>query len=275
MKRFKIALGLILILAVAGLVYASINLDFYGIGESSDLADHPLRYTLEPKGGMLQAKSRIANLRLWAGLSYAFTDTDVRFLAPPTTPGLPDYHSQSQVGGLTPSLTWDTRDNIFTPTRGTYLEGTTGLFSRALGGDYEFQRVRLMALQYAPLGPRLYLGLRGEGAASFGNEPFYLRPYINMRGVPVMRYQGEEVAQLEAELRWQFWKRISLVGFAGSGVAWNDLENFDNTQKTLAGGAGFRYEIARKYGIHMGLDVAFGPDNPAVYVQVGSAWSRP
>jgi len=25
----------------------------------------------------------------------------------------------------------------------------------------------------------------------------------------------------------------------------------------------------------MGLDVAFGPDNYAVYVQVGSAWARP
>jgi hypothetical protein len=38
---------------------------------------------------------------------------------------------------------------------------------------------------------------------------------------------------------------------------------------------GLRYEIARKYGIHLGLDVAFGPDNTAVYVQVGSAWARP
>jgi len=25
----------------------------------------------------------------------------------------------------------------------------------------------------------------------------------------------------------------------------------------------------------MGLDIAFGPDNTAVYVQVGSAWARP
>jgi hypothetical protein len=33
--------------------------------------------------------------------------------------------------------------------------------------------------------------------------------------------------------------------------------------------------VARKYGIQMGLDVAFGPDNTAVYVQVGSAWARP
>ena len=36
---------------LVGVVYASVNLDFYGIGESSILADNPLRYNLEPKGG--------------------------------------------------------------------------------------------------------------------------------------------------------------------------------------------------------------------------------
>lgn len=43
----------------------------------------------------------------------------------------------------------------------------------------------------------------------------------------------------------------------------------------MTGGVGFRYELARKYGIHGGLDLAVGPDNTAVYVQVGSAWARP
>jgi hypothetical protein len=38
---------------------------------------------------------------------------------------------------------------------------------------------------------------------------------------------------------------------------------------------GFRYEVARRHGIHVGLDVAFGPDDPAIHVQVGSAWVQP
>jgi hemolysin activation/secretion protein len=91
----------------------------------------------------------------------------------------------------------------------------------------------------------------------------------------MMRYQGDEVAQMEAELRWQFWKRFSVVGFVGGGAAWNDFEKFDNSQAIVTGGTGFRYEIARQYGIHMGVDLAFGPDNTAIYVQVGSAWARP
>jgi hypothetical protein len=41
-----------------------------------------------------------------------------------------------------------------------------------------------------------------------------------------------------------------------------------------AGGTGFRYELARKYGLHMGVDLAFGPDDPIIYVQFSSAWMR-
>src|SRR5262245_65173214 len=50
---------------------------------AADLSDHPLRYNLEPKGGMLQGKYRLGGSRFWAGLSYAFASTQVTFDAPP------------------------------------------------------------------------------------------------------------------------------------------------------------------------------------------------
>jgi outer membrane protein assembly factor BamA len=260
---------------LAALIYCSVNLDFHGLGHNDLLSEHPLRYTLEPKGGFTQGKYRLGISKIWVGLSYAFVATDVRFEAPDGTPGLPDTNQRSTVGGLTPSLTYDTRDNIFTTGRGTYVELTAGLFSGALGGDDEFQRARLIAMQFFPFGSRWFLGMRGETAASFGDEPFYLRPFLNLRGVPIMRYQGEEMAQLEVEARWQFWKRFSLVGFLGGGGVWNDFEQFGESLAIVAGGGGFRYEIAREYGIHMGADIAFSEDNNAVYIQVGSAWARP
>ncbi|HXI54387.1 MAG TPA: BamA/TamA family outer membrane protein [Candidatus Saccharimonadales bacterium] len=260
---------------LAGVVYASVNLDFHGIGAGGNLEDHPLHYNLEPKGGTLQGKYRMGDSRFWVGLNYAYAATHVTFDAPAGTPGLPDFRRDSKVGGFSPSLTFDSRDNIFTPARGTYVEASAGLFSQALGGDDEFQRARLIGMQFIPLHPKLSLGFRAEGAATFGDAPFYLRPFISLRGAPIMRYQGEQTAQIETELRWQFWRRFSVVGFVGGGAAWNDLERFHNTQTVATGGTGFRYEIARKYGIHMGLDVAFGPDNTAVYIQVGSAWARP
>jgi outer membrane protein assembly factor BamA len=260
---------------LVGLIYASANLDFYGIGDNPTLGNTPLRYNLEPKGGMLRTKYRFGDSRFWVGLNYAFSATEVSFDEPPGTPGVPAFQHQSNVGGFTPSLTFDTRDNFFTPNRGTYLEASGGFFCPALGGDENFQRADLIAMQFVPLSSRLFFGVRAEAAGSFGDEPFYLRPYIHLRGAPTLRYQGDEVAEIETELRWQFWKRFSAVGFVGGGAAWNNLEHFDSTQTVVTGGVGFRYELAKAYGIHAGLDLAFAPDNTAVYIQIGSAWARP
>jgi hypothetical protein len=260
---------------LAGFVHASVNLDFHGIGEDDLLDDHPIGYGLEPTGGLLQGKVRIGESRVWGGLGYAFSSTQVTFDAPAGTPGLPDFEKDSDVGGMTPSLTYDTRDNIFTPTRGTYVEGSMGFFSAAFGGDDEFQRGRIIAMQFAPLSDVLFLGVRGEAAASFGDAPFYLEPFISLRGAPVLRFQGETIAQVEAELRWQFWERVSAVGFAGTGSTWNDFEHVEDERSIFTGGGGLRYEIARKYGVHAGIDIAVGPDTTAVYIQIGSAWARP
>jgi hypothetical protein len=256
----------------------SVNLDFYGIGEDPILADHPLRYSIKPTGGLLEARYRIRKSPVWAGMRYSYAQTGVTFEAPDGTPGLPDFNRTTKVGGLTPSLTLEKRNNFFTPTRGTYLETTLGLYSPALGADETFQRFQFVGMQYVPLRRALFLGVRGQVSTSSTNTPFYMRPYIYQRGVPAMRYMGTVVTQIEGELRWQFWKRFSLVGFGGKGANWVEAERFESFFENLntvgAGGAGFRYEIARKYGLHVGADVATGPDGAAWYIQFGSAWLR-
>lgn len=67
---------------LAGVVYSSINLDYYGLGEDSRLADAPLGYNLEPKGGMLQGKYRVGRSRWW-GESATHTQPLPSRLIPP------------------------------------------------------------------------------------------------------------------------------------------------------------------------------------------------
>jgi hypothetical protein len=260
---------------LVGAIYASVNLDFHGIGKDSVLQNDPLRYNLNPAGGAGLVKYRFGESRFWGGLGYAFASTKVSFDAPASTPHLPDYDHRSNIGALLTLATWDTRDNFFTPLRGTFLEASFQLAGQALGGDQNFERLSVTAIQYLPLPFRFYFGVRADAGSSFGDAPFYMNPSIGLRGVPVMRYQGEQVAELEAELRWQFWGRFSVLGFVGGGDAWNHFEHADDTQGVIAGGGGFRYELARKYGIHLGADVAFSRDTTAFYIQVGSAWMRP
>ena len=260
---------------LVGVVHASVNLDFYGIGQDKVLNKNPRSYNLEPVAGLARAKYRIGGSKFWAGLAYALATTDVSFDTAGPVPGLPDMQKVSRVGGMAPSISYDSRDSMFTPLKGTFVELTAGFFSPTFGGDDEFQRHSLTAMQFIPLHDDIWLGLRGDATVTSGDVPFYMRPFIFLRGAPIMRYQGEDVAQAEAEVRWQCWKRFSVVGFAGYGAAWSDLDRVDNKRTVMTGGTGFRYEIARAYGLHMGVDLAFGPDVTALYIQFGSAWMRP
>jgi hypothetical protein len=261
---------------VAALLDAKLNLDFYGIGKDETLEHDPLRYTLEPLGGGVRGRVRLgASSRLWVGMSYALADTHITFDDASLAAALLDPPEDSRVGGLTPSIAFDSRDNLFTPTRGTYFEGSTGVFDEALGGDTSFQRVALAWIAYHPLSPRVFFGVRSGLTFSFSDPPFYMLPYISLRGAPVLRYQGEQVAEVETEVRWQCFKRWSVVGFVGTGAAWNGFQDTDDVKSIITGGTGFRYELARKYGLHVGADVAWGPDDSAIYIQFGSAWARP
>lgn len=260
---------------MVGLVDAAVNLDYYGFGDSSSLEDNPLRYGLDPFGGILQAKYRLGDTRAWAGMSYTLATTEIGFEAPAATPGLPDFAVDSDVAGLSPLFSYDSRDNFMTPKSGSYLESSISFYDEALGSDADFQRAGIDAMHFFPLHPRLTLGARLGAKFSYGDAPFYMRPFISLRGVEAMRYQGEHATEFEAELRWQFYERISLVGFGGVGETWTSLAVAEDVTRVAAGGAGLRYELARRQGLHVGADLAYGPDGTTIYIVFGSAWLRP
>ena len=160
---------------LAGFVYAPVNLDFYGIGDGF-LRENPLSYSLTPTGGLLKAKYRLGEKsQWWAGLGYSFFSTEVKFNLPASVPpGIAPAGGEFRTGGLTPSVSFDSRDNFFTPTSGIFAEASLSAFSKALGSDTEFQKAAFVAIGYVPLAPKLTLGLRSDVSASFGEAPFYL-----------------------------------------------------------------------------------------------------
>jgi hypothetical protein len=83
------------------------------------------------------------------------------------------------------------------------------------------------------------------------------------------------MASAEVEARWQLRGRWSVVGAAGFGTARTDNDFFSSSSDVWSGAVGFRYELARKFGMHAGLDVGVSEGTTAVYIQVGNAWFRP
>ena len=260
----------------AGLADMDVNLDFFGLGGDRRPGDGGIGYAIAARGGVAGASYRFGETPFWAGVRYTLASTRVALGAPGSgLPGVAASDFDLDLGGLTPSFTLDMRDNFFTPTRGWYVDLSFPTFRESLGGSRDFEKADLTAMHYRPLGKTLYLSARGTAKTSSDGTPFYLRPYVSLRGVQALRYQGEEAAEFELELRWQLHSRFSLVGFGGAGFARGGTIAGDREKSVGAGGVGFRYLLARKHGLHVGLDVAQGPDKPVFYVVFGNAWLRP
>jgi outer membrane translocation and assembly module TamA len=180
-----------------------------------------------------------------------------------------------KVSGPTAILEFDSRDNIFTPTRGIYAESSWLASRKALGASEDFDRFQQIAMGWQPLARSVTLGARANYAWSSDGTPFFLRPFVILRGVPAVRFQGDQMTSAEVEARWQFSGRWSLVGFGGAGATRTTRDTFSSKQSVSAAGFGFRYELARKFGMHVGVDLARSSGANAVYLQVGSAWFRP
>jgi hemolysin activation/secretion protein len=116
------------------------------------------------------------------------------------------------------------------------------------------------------------LGLRADAEVIKGDAPFYSYPFVDMRGIKAMQYQGEKTLLGEVELRWAFTPRWSVVGFGGAGKAYNSGQK-GNSDIVYSKGFGIRYLIASKLGLQTGIDIAKGPDDTAIYIQFGSSWS--
>lgn len=266
-----------------GLGYGDFNLDYYSIGD----IQLPVPFALKTEALFVSntAKFRIGDLPLYLGPSQTYIDAQLspRGLAswfpPETPPELIDHLTELLTEDVTTSgigfeLEFDLRDNIFTPTEGFVYTLEFMTHRDEIGSDLEYDNWEFEGLNYFRFADQWRGGLR-LGAETVDSDevlPPFAMPGLDMRGIPAARYQAENIALIEGELTWQFNPRWSALGFVGAGWADNSGSDLFSSSSRVSRGAGFRYNIARQYGLHVGLDVARGPEDTVWYIQVGSAW---
>lgn len=260
-------------LAAAGV--GELHLDFYGLGDASDSLDDPISYELDVSLGMVQGNWKPKAKSPWSlGLRYVYSKVEPKLEDQAQFPGLVD-QIDIEISAPAFILEYDSRDNLFTPTRGIYAESLYMLSRESLGASQDFERFQQVLMGWIPLGKDWTLGMRGDYQWASDGTPFFLRPYIKLRGVAAMRYQGDEMASAEVEARWQFHGRWSLVGATGYGSAHTERDLYSATRDVWSGAVGFRYQLARLFGMHAGVDVGVSDGETAIYLQVGNAWFRP
>jgi hypothetical protein len=254
------------------LVRTTANLEFYGSGLF--LGDEPVNLNLDAWVLFQQLKGRLGETKFFLGGKYLLFDTDNTFEVPVDLPEFSGQEFHSTLSEASILLNYDSRNNVFTPTKGFFLQ-TSGTYSDTwFGGDGLYGRLIFDAIGYFPVSERVFVGTRFLNNYTLGDVPFYARPTIRLRGVPLVKYQDRNTMEFETEVDVNVTKRWSVLGFTGMGNAYSSLSDFKDGKSVRNLGAGFRYLLIRKFGARFGMDFAFSQDDFAFYFVFGTSWFR-
>ena len=178
------------------------------------------------------------------------------------------------------AFSYDSRDYVYYPTAGWSLSIRPMYFATWLGGNNNYTSISYDVKHYRNFGEKHVLAMRFAGGFSVGDVPFDGYQSYGMRGTlrgyQAGKYRGKHMAGIQAEYRWQFYKRLGLVGFAGVGTIWgqSDQEK-DVFEKDLlpSVGTGLRFQLSPERKINLRMDYAWGVnDNEGFYLGIMEAF---
>ena len=170
---------------------------------------------------------------------------------------------------------WDTRNNYFYTTSGTYIRGAWMFFEPTIGSDYRFSRISMDMRRFVSIDWRHALAFRLYTQAVEGDAPFQLFPQVGgnalLRGYPEGRYRDQLMAVLQAEYRLYVWGPISFTLFAAAGDLQRRFSDLGSDRLILSGGPGLRLLINEE-GLNFRVDYGIGRDGGAFYFTLGEAF---
>jgi len=247
---------------------------FWGIGphtadsDSTELVKAMVR---------LQAKGQVSlSHHLKAGLVYAYDREVIRdaHLNPLLNRGAGA--GTVTAAGLGVTATWDSRDNIFYPSEGSFHQIEHTVFAAALGGDVAVQRTIVDLRGYFDIGGGHIIALQGMGTMIGGSAPYFLLAPLGgemvMRGYYTGRYRDKILLAGQVEYRKIFFWRIGGAIFAGGGDVAPDFAAFHLRDLKPTYGAGVRYLLDTKEKVTLRIDYGRGRGTDGIYLAIKEAF---
>ena len=241
---------------------------FQFLPEIGDIGNDFIEYTTDGKFFMAGFQRRIYK-QIYGGLNYVFIEVDTEF-------EIPGFARQEQFHQLMFKFSRDRRSNVYYPVSGSIANVTWKTTPEWMGNETHTDKLDLDYNHYwSTNGEQDVIaarGLVGIGISDLVFEQQYIVGGEDLRGYTQGEYRGDNLVAVQGEYRWNLWKRMGLVGFAGVASTWTS--GVDNAEALFLPsiGAGYRFTAIKKNHFNVGIDAAVGKGDWGVYFRIGEAF---
>jgi outer membrane protein insertion porin family len=215
-------------------------------------------YNLLSQGGDIRLGKRFDEA--WKGyLTYKLESDEYTELAPELQSTYAE--GRSDTSSITPSLVYDTRDNIFDATTGMNHRLSVEIAGGPLGGDNNYMKYLAETSYYIPLIWKLVLALHGEAGYAYGYD-YGVTGFTDVPPAKRFRAGGTDTVRgygegafgpplggrmrlvSNVELHYPIIGPLKGVAFFDAGNAWDKLDDFESYPSLNKGvGLGIRLTI--------------------------------
>lgn len=249
---------------------------FFGVG--NDTPDSAEEDFTRRRGYLELTALKKIRPRLYAGLYYDFESYKVTNTVTGGAlafEGIPGSRT-STVSGAGLAMAWDSRDNIFSPRRGSFSQVWLAGYHKALGSSHGFLRLKLDMRRYLPVFATHVLALQAQARVLSGTPPFSSLSMLGgdmiMRGYYQGRYRDKNLIAFQTEYRAPVWGRLGLVAFAGLGDVADRLDRFRLGSFKPSFGWGLRFMFDTKEKANLRLDFGYGKGSSGMYITANEAF---
>ena len=171
---------------------------------------------------------------------------------------------------------YDTRDHIFQPSRGFFIQASAFTSMDILGSSFSFSKFNIDSRFYQKLKGKHILAVNAFMANTGEGTPFFSLNYLGTnnrsRGFTDRRYLDHAELSFALEYRFPIAGRFGGAAFGSSGTVSNDFSGLFSSRYRNAYGAGIRYTINKKDGIRVRVDYGASEEGGNLYFTVREAF---
>lgn len=249
--------------------------NFFGVGINSREEDEETYEVTFPRARLSLLREIKPGLFLGLGYQFdAFNNLKIEeggILEASEVPGKRD-GTVSNVGLL---AFYDTRDDIFFPTKGVFIQGNFFTSSELLGSSFNYSKFELDSRYYRKVGRRQVVAANLFLSGSTSETPFYDLYYLGSRrtrGINNRRFQDNSEVSLAVEYRFPIAGRFGGAVFGSTGTVAPDLGQAFSSAYKNAAGAGLRYIFNKRDGVRIRVDYGLSREGGNFYFTIKEAF---